>query len=97
MIKWLDNVGDPRNKPVRSPETVCCFEVQINSLPPSPGLRLSPPAPGCARHSGKELGDGGAAPAPLDAPIPLTSLSLLPSPRAPGTLVGDLEKRGGAL
>lgn len=69
------------------------FEVRINNLLPSPGLSLSPSAPGCARHSGKKLWDGAAAPALLDAPTPLASLSLLPSPPAPGPLSGGLEKR----
>lgn len=81
------------------PGLFSAFELQINNLLPSPGLSLSPSAPGCARHSGRKLGDGGAAPqtAPLDAPIPLASPSLLPSPPAPGTLDGDLGRRGEIL
>lgn len=95
-------------KKVKTPATVFysyflseffAFELRFNELLPSPGLCLSPSAPGCARHSGKRLGDASAAPqrAPLDAPTPLASTSRPPYPPAPGTLRGDLRNRGEAV
>lgn len=68
-------------------------KVQINNLLPSPGLALSPSAPGCERHSGKRLEDEGVGPAHLGAPIPLASLSFLPFPRAPETPHWNLKQR----